>query len=352
MCYDINHRHPPKISINIFYIIFLLKIKISLSSKLKKYKLFKNHINRIKYISIYMQKSLESYRCKQCNKDYAGYQSLWNHNKKFHNTHPQISSISPQKLLISPQNSSNNCEFCNKSFSRNDNLKRHLQTCKKRTTEITELQNQIKTIKQELDTLKNKQTKITNNNNGTINNNNIFICPPGEEKIALTNEEMNDILKEKMTPITKLVKYTNFDKNRPENHSFCTNNLNGPHLLTYDNETKQIVVSRKKHFYDKLISNEIKQFEIILHTKKLSSKQKDNIKYTIERLKELQELPNDKIFKSLLKEFNMISYNYKNIVKKTWKNMGLFDKENKPEDIMEDDIFIKDNSDSDIDIEV
>jgi hypothetical protein len=301
----------------------------------------------------------DEYKCIPCNKQYTNRTGLWKHNKKYHNNTPQNSSNSPQKLLISPQFSSNNCEFCNKSFSRNDNLKRHLQTCKKRTTEITELQNQIKTIKQELDTLKKKESKITNNNNNgtinnkTINNNNIFICPPGEEKIALTNEEMNDILKEKMTPITKLVKYTNFDKNRPENHSFCTNNLNGPHLLTYDNETKQIVVSRKKHFYDNLISNEIKQFEIILHTKKLSSKQKENIKYTIERLKELQSLPNDKIFKSLLKEFNMISYNYKNIVKRTWKNMGLFDKEGKPEDIMDDDIFIKNDSESDdSDIEV
>jgi hypothetical protein len=156
---------------------------------------------------------------------------------------------------------------------------------------------------------------------------------------------------------------------------FCTNNLNGskqdivlftcelsednsePHLLTCDNETKQIVVSRKKHFYDKCrlcrISNEIKQFEIILHSKKLSSKQTENIKYTIGRLKELQALPNDKIFKSLLKEFNMISYNHKNIVKKTWKNMGLFDKENQSEDIMDDDIFIKNDSESDdSDIEV
>jgi hypothetical protein len=26
------------------------------------------------------------YECKICSKDYSSYQSLWNHNKKFHNT--------------------------------------------------------------------------------------------------------------------------------------------------------------------------------------------------------------------------------------------------------------------------
>jgi DNA-directed RNA polymerase subunit RPC12/RpoP len=310
------------------------------------------------------------YKCNICVKIYSSYQSLWIHNKKFHNNNNINDDIDNpnhnQNDNLNDYGKSYKCNKCNKEFSHYQNRWRHEKICtttkkvenEELKKELLEMKNMVTKLLNERKTVSKSSVVHNNNtNNGTINNktinNNIFICPPGEEKIALTNEEMNDILKEKINPITKLVKYTNFDKNRPENHSFCTNNLNGPHLLTYDNETKQIVVSRKKHFYDKLISNEIKQFEIILHSKKLSSKQTENIKYTIGRLKELQALPNDKIFKSLLKEFNMISYNHKNIVKKTWKNMGLFDKESQPEDIMDDDIFIKNDSESDdSDIEV
>jgi hypothetical protein len=35
------------------------------------------------------------YECKICSKDYSSYQSLWNHNKKFHNTNvvPSVNII-------------------------------------------------------------------------------------------------------------------------------------------------------------------------------------------------------------------------------------------------------------------
>lgn len=32
------------------------------------------------------------YRCNICNKDYSSYQSLWIHNKKFHNNNQKIST--------------------------------------------------------------------------------------------------------------------------------------------------------------------------------------------------------------------------------------------------------------------
>jgi hypothetical protein len=39
------------------------------------------------------------YECKICCKDYSSYQSLWNHNKKFHNINI-ITSINMPKLPI------------------------------------------------------------------------------------------------------------------------------------------------------------------------------------------------------------------------------------------------------------
>jgi hypothetical protein len=56
-----------------------------------------------------------NYMCKKCNKDYKSYQSIWNHNKKFHvnNCQPLSNNCQPQptkyKIII--------CENCNKQFN-------------------------------------------------------------------------------------------------------------------------------------------------------------------------------------------------------------------------------------------
>ena len=64
------------------------------------------------------------FSCKVCNKYYSSYKSLWNHNKKFHNTPlPQITSNS----LNFTSNSLNfECIFCNKIFNRKNDFERHL----------------------------------------------------------------------------------------------------------------------------------------------------------------------------------------------------------------------------------
>ena len=62
------------------------------------------------------------YRCTICIKTYKSYQSLWNHNKKFHNN---LVKNSKEKVKNSKEILSNiqiedkiyNCKFCNKFFS-------------------------------------------------------------------------------------------------------------------------------------------------------------------------------------------------------------------------------------------
>jgi uncharacterized Zn-finger protein len=60
--------------------------------------------------------------CNVCNKVYSSYNSLWNHNKKFHT----------QNTTKITQNTAFLCIYCNKCFSRNDSLKRHEQKCYKK----------------------------------------------------------------------------------------------------------------------------------------------------------------------------------------------------------------------------
>ena len=58
--------------------------------------------------------------CSICNKHFKSYQSIWNHNKKFH-TENNIYNKDKQFF----------CDKCNKKFTRKHNLTLHLHnTCK------------------------------------------------------------------------------------------------------------------------------------------------------------------------------------------------------------------------------
>ena len=183
--------------------------------------------------------------CKICNKYYASNSSLWNHNKKFH---PLNSTILPQNSTILPQNTTNlpqkitfkpiqniHCNYCNKIFSRNDSLKRHLKICKfkiehqdNQLSIIEEnkllkeqLNNILKSNKMHPKTFQKINNQLINNNttNNTINNNNINITyiKFGDEKLSeiLTDSEMMKILFDCRLGITKSVELTHFNDKRP-----------------------------------------------------------------------------------------------------------------------------------------
>jgi hypothetical protein len=122
------------------------------------------------------------YKCNICNKGYTSYQSMWNHNKKFHNimsskiTH-QNSNNTQNSSNIS-QNSSNIsqnistliinkecnliCKYCNNKYSRIDNLKRHEQSCKEKINK--QINEEIKLKEMDL-LLKQQEEKNTKEKN-------------------------------------------------------------------------------------------------------------------------------------------------------------------------------------------
>jgi len=192
-----------------------------------------------------MKKDLTNFVCKICNKTYSSYQSLWNHNKKFHtlestnlppkptNLPPKTTNLPPKTTFVPIQNIQ--CNYCNKIFSRNDSLKRHLKICK---LKIDHRDNQLKLIeenqllKEQLNnilksnkmhpkTFQKINNQLINNNttNNTINNNNINITyiKFGDEKLSeiLTDSEMMKILFDCRLGITKSVELTHFNDKRP-----------------------------------------------------------------------------------------------------------------------------------------
>ena len=100
------------------------------------------------------------YKCNVCNKIYSSYQSLWIHNKKYHNTININTSKTHQTPQILPQQILN-CKYCLKNLSRKDNLKRHEQTCNQKVEDnkIVLLENKIK----ELEKVNNESNKVLTN---------------------------------------------------------------------------------------------------------------------------------------------------------------------------------------------
>jgi hypothetical protein len=64
-----------------------------------------------------------SNNCELCHKKYASYQSLWIHNKKFH----QNNIISAKEIKEIKKNSI--CSYCDKSFSTKYTLNTHYKSC-------------------------------------------------------------------------------------------------------------------------------------------------------------------------------------------------------------------------------
>ena len=59
--------------------------------------------------------------CKQCDKKYSSYKSLWFHNYKYHKI-----TVNPIVNIVNiPVNNNVNCKFCNKSFTTRQSKSRH-----------------------------------------------------------------------------------------------------------------------------------------------------------------------------------------------------------------------------------
>jgi hypothetical protein len=184
---------------------------------------------------------------------------------------PQNILKNPQNILKNPQNSglffknlsSKNliCIYCNKLYSRSDNLNRHYFTCKEKNkseelvllenNKITEMENKIKELEEKNIKIvkklkKQKHTNITNSNNTNTTNtnitNNIIIKNFGEENIEhLQDNIYENLLQGIYTAVPKLIKLIHFDKNHPENQNIKFTNKKYPYLKIMKDDKWQLV---------------------------------------------------------------------------------------------------------------
>jgi hypothetical protein len=236
------------------------------------------------------------YKCKICNKYYKTYVTLWKHNKKFHNIK---ASKTLDNVNIAPQNNSKNgelytstyiCTYCNKNYSRKDNLSRHQKTCKAKEDEVRIMKQQINELKEQfalilkekgkmhpktLQKINKQMNNITNNNNSHNNNNNdysvhnTYIAFPNLDYTKIfTSSQIKGILNKQYMSLEESIKQVHFNENLPEYSNIFITNMRDD--LAYVFNGKEFVAVKKNTMLNELV--DVHTIEINLSLEKYRKK--------------------------------------------------------------------------------
>jgi hypothetical protein len=248
--------------------------------------------------------------CNICNKNYASYQSLWNHRTNIHKSvddnRPII--IDNHPIIIDNQNKNEqdktyDCRICNKEFKYFQNRWRHEKSCSKKSDIINNTVNNI--------------TNNTNNNtnNGTINNttnNTIVINNFNEDNLNYISENFMKRILNRLTnnddeslkgAIPHLVENIKFNPNFKENNNAQITNVKSKIAKKYTNNKwmyykKDLLL---KEMHNKAV--EILQKWVDENKALLTNKMMDG-------LKDYKNVSNAYKKKIIHDEINLLAYNY------------------------------------------
>jgi hypothetical protein len=272
--------------------------------------------------------------CKICKKEYASYASRSNHIKNYH-TKP-LTNCKETALPCQDNVKTDTrfpCSHCKKEFNSRQGKWYHEQRCDKIDKNNNELLNKINMMEKEIEKLKSEKSKpkisknINNNSHNNINNGNIInlnIVAPGKEKLDLTNNEITSIFEKKFSGVVKFIEFLNFNKNRPNNHSFCVTNREGKHLLKYNPEKLMIESDKKRYFYINIIENALFNMEKIFMANKskfTKEKQFDIYEGLVTLKQVLIDNHDDKTLKKIYDELNLLCYNSRKTILDSWNIM-------------------------------
>ena len=80
---------------------------------------------------------------------------------------------------------------------------------------------------------------------------------------------------------------TNFDKEKPEYHSYCVTALNDKHASMIDTDTQTVVKTNKVELFDNILSNNIGKLEVMSNNRIFSRNDREEYKDKLDRLKKI-----------------------------------------------------------------
>jgi hypothetical protein len=150
-----------------------------------------------------------------------------------------------------------------------------------------------------------------------------------------------------MNSIISLAEHLNFNEKLPHNHNFYVSALNDKHLNTIDDKTHTIIKQQKKDIFDRLLFAHIEKLEKI--NKSINYKDFDTVLTKLKNIIFLKQMK-----KQYFDQLNMLAYNKRNLIIKTWKDL-INDDTISPDDVTNtfqkrvDEITNNSDSDSDSD---
>jgi len=256
---------------------------------------------------------LMNFNCNVCNKSYKSYQSLWNHNKIYHN------NITKNETIITQHK----CKYCDKKYSTRQNKWKHEQKCKntiQQNDEIKKIELELKVKQTEKDILKLKlklsksdkienvtlrqlnkrliernnliKNSVVNSNNTNIQNNitnNFNLVGFGKEEIIeiLTKQEKMMIMNAKFSSLEKLIETIHCGKYNQFKNIILTN-MKDNYMYKYDDKQGKFILSTKADILNSLIDYRLGDLEIIyndlLEKNKLDEKTKECIEKFINKI--------------------------------------------------------------------
>ena len=218
------------------------------------------------------------YVCKTCNKKYKNSSGLWKHNNMHHNE--------KNKKIV---NDGLSCKQCNLKFNSTTTRWRHEKICTNNKEQIdnndlTIIKNEVKDLHTKIDKISTKPNIITN----YTQNNIVISCAPGFEPIAhLTNEQKKFIMNKGLSSLMYLIETTNFDKSKPENHSYCVTALNDKHASMIDTKTNLVVKTDKMELFDKVLAGNLNKLEKLSGDTAFNEEDRITHANTINRMKDI-----------------------------------------------------------------
>ena len=235
-------------------------------------------------------------------------------NSKSLQNHKNITPNNSKSLHF--ENSKATCEYCLRTYTRRDNLTKHLKNCKikkenenekdKRIEELIKNQREMKEIVEKL--LLEKGNTITNNTNN-ITNNIININNYGDEDTKyITSDYILKLLKNKPAKvIPELIKYTHFNTEHPENQNIKITNKKDSYIKVRKNDKWELQDK------DATITDLIDRQQIHLMDEDLEKKIKNvcnsSEKVNIERCSDLYNEEDKNYMKRLYNESELIIIN-------------------------------------------
>ena len=206
-----------------------------------------------------------------------------------------------------------NCEHCNKMFTSERSLKRHLKSnCKVlKADELFEKDQKIKELEEKLakaEALVQKPTTINNDNStNTYNIININLTPYNDPKLEGAEKYYKEAVKKLFMSVPHIIQRVHFNEELPENHNICITNFRSKMAKVFTGKKWKTMDE------DELIDELVNTYENLLED--WAGEKPERMKY-IEKYKEIKERDGaEKVEKDLRDEVKKLIYDNRDMIK-------------------------------------